>query len=663
MVSYGIDEMIRLIEKGKTFEAVNHDHSFKIKIDEYIPFVCTAIHNGHSLRESLKDKCLLNDAERWYEEDPDTGLFITSFPIVLVGMDSRYEYDLNRRPEEAIYNIAWGKKVWREQLPDSEKLLSLQKHAQFFRVTHALIQKLESLFHGCVVYDIHSYNYQRYKRYLPLFNIGTDKIDKARYKQQIAYWKKELKRIVLPDIVNTTAINDIFYGHGYLLEYLTKHFSDTLVLATEIKKIYCNEKTGEKYPLVITTLQESLKRAILNSSTYFTKKETNLTVKRKSSLLSTELRTQLIDIDRQLFSTVRNFEILNYINPVNIEQQKRRFFKSRYLVNPSFRYRQIVLDPFQFKRTLYQIPVEKIRDINIQILYKDVISAYTDKIDLLATIGTNKFVYNSLRYFGEPSERDLTNANFLLHCPDVENEPEKVLTVDEAIVKFREEIGKYGFDAKVEIAKNIVSKVLVLNSKKIIRLRRDATFTEKSVLALLNHEIGVHMVTTINARNQPLRILQAGLPVNTLTQEGLAIMSEYLSDNLTVFRLKELSLRVITVKNFLNGFDFKQSFEYLMDTGFLNEDTAFYMTARIYRGGGFTKDYLYLKGFRYILNYYNQGNSLDNLLLGKVSLTYIDTLNELVERKILLPAKYKTRAFTNPAVLNPIMKYLIHAIR
>jgi uncharacterized protein (TIGR02421 family) len=663
MVSYSIDEMIHLIEKGKTFEAVTPEHSFRIKIEEYIPFVCTAIHNGNNLRESLKDKCLLDDAERWYEEDPDTGLFITSFPIVLIGVDSRYEYDLNRQPDEAIYDIAWGKKVWKEELSDTEKSISLQKHVRFYRVVHALINKLETLFQGCVVYDIHSYNYQRYNRYLPLFNIGIDKIDKVRYKQQIAYWKKELKKIVLPDIVNTTAINDIFYGHGYLLEYITAHFSNTLVFATEIKKVYCNEETGEKYPMVITALQESLKRAILNSSTYFTKKETNLTVKRKTSLLSSELRTRLKDIDRQLFNTVRSFEILNFINPVNIEQEKRRFYNSRYQVNPAFRYRQIILDPFQFKRTLYQIPVEKIRDINIQLLYKDVISAYTDKIDLLATIGTTKFVYNSLRYFGEPSERDLNNANFLLHSPDVEQEEERIYTVEEARDKFKEEIKSYGFDAKVEIAKNIVSKVLVLNSKKLIRLRRDATFTEKSILALLNHEIGVHMVTTINARTQPLRILQAGLPVNTLTQEGLAIMSEYLSDNLTVFRLKELSMRVLTVKNFINGFDFRQSFEYLMDTGLLNEDAAFYMTARIYRGGGFTKDYLYLKGFRYILSYYNQGNGLEKLLLGKASLSHVDTLNELVERKILLPATYKTRAFTNPVTPNPIMKYLIHAIR
>lgn len=663
MDRYSIDEILKFIEKGKTFEAAPPDDSFRIKIEEYIPFVCAAIHNGHALRTDLIDKCLLSDFERWYEEDPFTELFITSFPIVISGKDSRYEYDLNRPPQEAIYDVAWGKKVWKNSPTEEEKLISLNKHANFYTVVGALIQKLESLFQGCVVYDMHSYNYRRYNRYLPLFNIGTSKLDNTRYKQQIGYWKKELKKIILPDLVNTTAVNDIFYGHGYLLDYITTNFNNTLVLATEIKKVYCHEETGEQYPVVMTALQESLKNAILNSSSYFAKKHTTLTIKRKTNLLSSELRTQLQDIDKQLFNTVKNFEILNYINPINLEQEKKRFFKSHYLINPSFRYRQIILDPFQFKRTLYRIPVENIRDINIQLLYKDAINAYTDKIDLLATIGTGKFVYNSLRYFGEPSERDLNNASFLLHSPDVESEEDKVYQVEEVMDTFKTEIKSYGFDAKVEIAKNIVSKVLVLNSKKLIRLRRDATFTEKSMLALLNHEIGVHMVTTINARTQPLRILQAGLPVNTLTQEGLAIMSEYLSDNLTVFRLKELSLRVLTVKNMLNGFDFRQAFEFLMDTGLMNEDAAFYMTARIYRGGGFTKDYLYLKGFRYILNYQKHGNGLEKLLLGKVSLSHVETLNELVERRILLPPKYKTKAFSRPVQPNPIMKYLINAIR
>lgn len=658
-----IEEIVRKIELGITFEATPPDDSFRIKIDDYIPFVCAAIHNGHQFREELQENCLLDDFERWYEEDPETASFIRSFPIVIVGNDSRYEYDLNRSPKEAIYDVAWGKKVWENPLPDEQKKNSLDKHTNFYRVVHALISKIEQRFGSCIVFDIHSYNYKRYNRYLPLFNLGVDKVDQNRFNPIIKHWFKELRKVALPDIVNTVAINDIFYGHGYFLSYITDNFKNTLVLATEVKKVYCNEETGENYPLVISLLTQGLKRSILNTSTYFSRKHTRLTLKRKERLLSSELDKSIEVLDKQLFNLVKNFEILNYINPINLEVEKRRFFKSKFTANPKFRYRQLVIDPFDFKRKLYQVSVEKIKDINLQVLYKDVINAYADKADLLTTIGKSKFVYNSLRYFGEPSERDLGNANFLLHCPDVENDNDNSFNVTDAKDLFEKTIAEYGFEAKVDVAKNIVSKVLVLNSKKIIRLRADATFTKKSLYALANHEIGVHMVTTINSRHQPLNVLRIGLPVNTLTQEGLAILSEYLSDNITVFRLKELALRVITVKNMLNGMEFKQAFEYLMDTKLLPEDAAFYMTTRVFRGGGFTKDYLYLKGFRYILNHYMEGNPLDNLLIGKTSLGYIATLNELVERRLLLPPKFKTQAFVSPGNINPIMKYLITSIR
>jgi hypothetical protein len=42
------------------------------------------------------------------------------------------------------------------------------------------------------------------------------------------------------------------------------------------------------------------------------------------------------------------------------------------------------------------------------------INAYFDKVDLLANLGTDKFLYNSLRYFGEPSKKDIENELYPL---------------------------------------------------------------------------------------------------------------------------------------------------------------------------------------------------------------------------------------------------------
>lgn len=663
MLKLSIAEIIQRINQSKHFEAECTDSSFQIKIDEYTPFVCFAIHNGHNLRSELKQKCQLSDFERWQEEDPETANFISSLPIVVSASDSRYEYDLNRSEENAIYDQAWGKEVWKQPLTKNEKDVSLKKHRTFYEVVYALIQKLESKFNAVVVYDIHSYNYKRYETATPVFNLGTEKINRKKYARYINFWLKELKKIDLPGIENTTEENDIFKGKGYLLEFITSKFQNTLVFATEVKKVYCNEESGEIYPLVIEELTEQLKKAIINTSAYFAKQKTNLTVKKKNTLLSSELDKDLLKIDNQLFNIAKDFEIISLINPVNIDQARKKFFKNRYQVNPEFIYKQLPINPFEFKRQLYTIPVEKISDISLRILYQDVIDSYADKIDIIASIGTDRFLYNSLRYFGEPEKTDIKNAEYILHSSlSVDEKEELDLNSNDVYHYFKYEIDKYGFQCKLEISKKIISKVLNLNHKKTLYIRKDSFFSEKSLKALAEHEIGVHMLTTINSRLQPLKIFRLGTPLNTHAQEGLAILSEYLSGNISINRLQVLALRVKTIEKMLSGFDFKQTFSYLMDTGLLNETQAFFMTARIFRGGGFTKDHLYLKGFKDILKYYNQNNQIMSLLIGKTSLKYKDVIEEMIERKIFLPPKYKTRSFVQPVEPNPIVKYILNSL-
>ena len=181
MLKLSVDQIIERIQKGKNFEAESENASFYIKIADYVPYVCTAIHDGHNFREELHEKIIHTDQERWYEEDPKTLDFISSFPIVLAGKDSRFEYDLNRGPETAVYKDAWGKDVWEPELSEKERETSLEKHADFFRVVHVLITKLEQLFKACVVYDMHSYNYKRHEHEVPVFNLGTERINNKKY--------------------------------------------------------------------------------------------------------------------------------------------------------------------------------------------------------------------------------------------------------------------------------------------------------------------------------------------------------------------------------------------------------------------------------------------------------------------------------------------------
>ena len=260
MLKCSIDEILVKIRNEELFEAVAEDYSFTIKIEDYVPYVCGAVHDGHQFRKSLWDNCTHTDYERWYEEDPCTKEMIQSHPIVIAGRDSRFEYDLNRPPETAIYQDAWGKELWKTPLSEKEKQISLNKHLNFYKVVEALIQKLESKYPKILVFDMHSYNWKRWDREVPVWNLGTVNINNARFGELLEQWRARLENMVLPIDMQTTAkINDTFQGNGYFLKYITRNFDNTLVLATEISKVYCDEHTGTIYPEVVRSVEEQFK--------------------------------------------------------------------------------------------------------------------------------------------------------------------------------------------------------------------------------------------------------------------------------------------------------------------------------------------------------------------------------------------------------------------
>lgn len=267
-----IQEIITKIHQEETFEAVAVDYSFTIKIDSYVPYVCGAVHDGHQFRRELWENCIHTEYDRWFEEDPATKQMVQTHPIVIAGMDSRFEYDLNRAPETAIYEDAWGKKLWYEPLPENMKQKSLDKHANFYKVVHALIEKLEEKFNTCVVYDMHSYNWKRWEREVPTFNLGTSNVDNQRFGDIIESWRQSLSEIKLPNgIASTSKINDTFQGNGYFLKYITQHFSNTLVLATEVKKIYCDEIDQIMFPEVVAALEQAFKVLVPQHAAQFIK--------------------------------------------------------------------------------------------------------------------------------------------------------------------------------------------------------------------------------------------------------------------------------------------------------------------------------------------------------------------------------------------------------
>ncbi len=273
MLKLSIEEIIKKIEAEALFEAVSEDYSFTIKIDKYVPYACGAVHDGHQFRKELWENCKHTEYERWFEEDPETKEMVKAHPIVIAGMDSRFEYDLNRGPGNAIYEDAWGKQLWHTPLPEAMIAKSLEKHGNFYKVVYALIAKLESKFGACVVYDMHSYNWKRWDREVPTWNLGTANVDQHRFKEDIESWSEVLGKMDLPNgIKSTSKVNDTFQGNGYFLKFITQNFDNTLVLATEIAKVYCDELTQIMYPEVVDAVEKYLRTELKkHAETFYTR--------------------------------------------------------------------------------------------------------------------------------------------------------------------------------------------------------------------------------------------------------------------------------------------------------------------------------------------------------------------------------------------------------
>lgn len=272
MQKLSVSKIIQKIKNEVVFEAVAEDYSFTIKIDNYAPYVCAAVHDGHQFRKELWQQCLHTEYDRWFEEDPCTKEMVKTHPIVIAGCDSRFEYDLNREPESAVYEDAWGKKLWKSSLDPKQKEKSLKKHDTFYEVVHALMEKLESKYNAVIVYDLHSYNWRRWDREVPVINLGTANIDTNRFGKFAENWRKSLSQLKLPNQIEATAkINDTFQGNGYFLRFITKNFKNTLVLATEFKKIYCDELNQIIFPEVVMAIEKQLQDKIKNHATTFYK--------------------------------------------------------------------------------------------------------------------------------------------------------------------------------------------------------------------------------------------------------------------------------------------------------------------------------------------------------------------------------------------------------
>ena len=172
---------------------------------------------------------------------------------------------------------------------------------------------------------------------------------------------------------------------------------------------------------------------------------------------------------------------------------------------------------------------------------------------------------------------------------------------------------------------------------------RSWTVPRSRVDALLQHEVGTHVVTHANGRAQPFRQLCAGLAGYDALQEGLAVTAEYLVGGLNRARLRLLAARVVAVHDMQEGNGFPATFQMLHEDYGVPGRIAFNITLRTYRGGGLTKDAVYLAGLQQVLQYLAEGGPLEDLYVGKIAARHLDVVRELRWRGVLKPPPLEPR--------------------
>src|SRR5207302_1649168 len=102
-----------------------------------------------------------------------------------------------------------------------------------------------------------------------------------------------------------------------------------------------------------------------------------------------------------------------------------------------------------------------------------------------------------------------------------------------------------------------------------IKIRGDARFTPREVRLLEVHEGWVHLGTTLNGQNQPVcTFLSKGPPSSTVTQEGLAVITEIFAFASHPGRVRRLTNRIEGVAMAEAGANFLDVYRYFLEEGY-----------------------------------------------------------------------------------------------
>lgn len=420
-----------------------------------------------------------------------------------------------------------------------------------------------------------------------------------------------------------------------------KRASGGCVLGIAVKPIYRDPNSTTLYPILLQSLRWQLSSALRKAIAQFTGVETGDEVAHYESLGPSSLVKAARIVDQELCEMAESFDFLLQVTPTNAEEAWLKFCDTGYRKTPTLTYRPLPYHPSLLKRRLFDIEIERIEDPTLAHVFWEKQEEIDRQLTALRDLNTPEFLYGSLQLYGQADAALVSLASEILaRFPQDggETSEDDFVSIKDVVTRARDEIDYYrqrltAFTATVEVCDHIASGIMVSRNRLLIS--SNLKMRPERVEPLLHHEIGTHLLTYFNGRCQPFQQLYAGLAGYDELQEGLAVLAEYLAGGLNQTRLRNLAGRVMAVDSMTSGASFRKTFQRLHEEYGFAPRQAFMTTLRAHRGGGFTKDVIYLRGLRDLLKYLDSGHDIEPLYVGKIGLQHLPYVQEMRRRGII----------------------------
>lgn len=237
------------------------------------PMVAVALHDGHYVRPEVEKLLAISSSDRLREEDPFTAAWTDIAETRLVVLRSRFELDLNRPRDRAIYlqpEDSWGLQVWKEPLTQNLIKRSLAEYDAFYATVGKICRHLEQRYGRFVIYDLHTYNQYRQGMHAspadelhnPEINLGTGTLNRE-------YWQPVVERFI-HDMRHFNFLGrqldvreNVKFEGGHFAEWIHGHFPrSACVLTIEVKKFFMNEWTHRLDLAKMSAVHQALRSSV-----------------------------------------------------------------------------------------------------------------------------------------------------------------------------------------------------------------------------------------------------------------------------------------------------------------------------------------------------------------------------------------------------------------